>query len=360
MVRQFNFSAGPSVLPESVLRKAAEDLVDFPGAGMSIMEMSHRSTVFMDIMARTEASFRRLLKISDNYEVLFLQGGAATQFAMVPLNLMPNHGTADYVLTGSWAVKAQKEASRYGKARIAGSSEADHFAKIPHQEDLDLNPEAAYLHITTNNTIFGTRWHYRPESGNVPLVADMSSDILSEPVDIDRFGLIYAGAQKNAGIAGLTLVIIRKDLIGKALPFTPTMLNYQTHAQAGSSYNTPPCWALYMAGLVFEWVLKQGGPAAMAERNRRKAGKLYDFLDRSSFFSATVEKPYRSLMNVPFLLADDGRNKAFLEQAAARGLLNLEGHRSVGGMRASLYNAMPEEGVDALIHFLETFEKEQA
>ncbi len=357
MTRVFNFSPGPSILPEPVLKQAAVEMPDYQGTGMSVMELSHRSKIFMEIIEEAEASFRRLLSVPDNFKVLFLQGGASTQFAMVPLNLFRKNRKAGYLHTGAWSRKAIAEAKRYGTVQVLASSEEDRFTRIPELGGFRFDPEMDYVHLTSNNTIYGTRYRYFPDTGSVPLAADMSSDILSREIDVSRFGLIYAGAQKNAGPAGVTLVIIREDLIGHALPETPTMLDYKTAAKARSLYNTPPCYAIYIAGLVFGWLLDQGGLAAMEERNGRKAALLYDFLDASSLFKATVAEPYRSIMNIPFLSPDNTLNALFLAQAEAAGFLNLKGHRSVGGMRASLYNAMPIEGVQALVSFMESFEK---
>lgn len=357
MSRVYNFSAGPAVLPEAVLQQARDELLDYRGNGMSVMEMSHRGKAFTAIIEAAEADLRQLMAIPDNYRVLFLQGGATQQFAMLPLNLMPEGGSADFVNTGSWSKKAIGEARRYGTVRVAASSEDSNFSRIPRQDELDLSPDAAYLHITGNNTIFGTEYPYVPETGGVPLVSDASSHILSRPMPVERFGVIYAGAQKNIGPAGLTVVIIREDLIGNARPGTPTMLDYAPHAEAGSCYNTPPTYGIYIAGLVFRHLLDQGGLEAVETINRRKAGLLYDALDASDFYHCPTEPESRSLMNVPFTLADAELDKSFLDQAAQAGLVTLKGHRSVGGMRASIYNAMPEAGVQALVDFLGEFER---
>lgn len=357
MSRVYNFSAGPAVLPEAVLQQARDELLDYRGNGMSVMEMSHRGKAFTAIIEAAEADLRQLMAIPDNYRVLFLQGGATQQFAMLPLNLMPEGGSADFVNTGSWSKKAIGEARRYGTVRVAASSEDSNFNRIPRQEELDLSPDAAYVHITGNNTIFGTEYPYVPETGGVPLVSDASSHILSRPMPVERFGAIYAGAQKNIGPAGLTLVIIREDLVGNARSGTPTMLDYAPHAEAGSCYNTPPTYGIYIAGLVFRHLLDQGGLAAVETINRRKAGLLYDALDASDFYHCPTEPESRSLMNVPFTLADAELDKSFLDQAAQSGLVTLKGHRSVGGMRASIYNAMPEAGVQALVDFLGEFER---
>lgn len=356
MKRVWNFSAGPSVLPESVLRTAAAEMLDYRGSGQSVMEMSHRSPVFVEIVKRAEADLRELLGIGDHYHVLFLQGGATTQFSAVPLNLMRKTRKADYVNTGSWSKKAIAEARKYGEVRVVGDSSDRNFCYLPKLDDAGFDPTADYVHLTSNNTIYGTRFANFPDTGSMPLVVDMSSNILSEPLDVDRFGLIYAGAQKNAGPAGLTLVIIRDDLVGHARPDTPLMLDYATHVKAASMHNTPPCYAIYMAGLVFRHVLETGGLTAMAQRNQKKAALLYDYLDSSHLFDATVAEPDRSWMNVTFLLRDDRLTAPFLAQAEAAGLVNLKGHRSVGGCRASLYNAMTLEGVTALVDFMRDFE----
>lgn len=357
MSRAYNFCAGPAALPTAVLEQAQQEMLDYQGMGLSIMEMSHRDKVFVDIAEKAEQDLRDLMGISDDYSVLFLQGGASTQFAMIPMNLLGEGETADYINTGQWSKKAIKEAARYGNINVAASSEDTNFTTVPPQETWNLSASPAYLHYCPNETIGGLEYSFIPEVGDTTLVADMSSTILSRPLDVNRFGLIYAGAQKNIGPAGLTLVIIRKDLLGKAGANVPAMLNYQTHADNGSMYNTPPTYAWYLAGLVFEWLKKQGGVANMAEINQRKAEKLYGFIDDSAFYSNPVEKISRSWMNVPFVLADDRLDKQFLTEADAAGLLNLKGHRSVGGMRASIYNAVPEAAVDALIAFMAEFEK---
>lgn len=357
MSRAYNFCAGPAALPTAVLEQAQQEMLDYQGMGLSIMEMSHRDKVFVDIAEKAEQDLRDLMGISDDYSVLFLQGGASTQFAMIPMNLLGEGETADYINTGQWSKKAIKEAARYGHINVAASSEDTNFTTVPPQETWNLSASPAYLHYCPNETIGGLEYSFIPEVGDTTLVADMSSTILSRPLDVNRFGLIYAGAQKNIGPAGLTLVIIRKDLLGKAGANVPAMLNYQTHADNGSMYNTPPTYAWYLAGLVFEWLKKQGGVANMAEINKRKAEKLYGFIDDSAFYSNPVEKISRSWMNVPFVLADDRLDKQFLTEADAAGLLNLKGHRSVGGMRASIYNAVPEAAVDALIAFMAEFEK---
>ncbi|WP_041623097.1 3-phosphoserine/phosphohydroxythreonine transaminase [Spirochaeta thermophila] len=353
--RVYNFSAGPSVLPEEVLKKAADEMLVYRDAGMSVMEMSHRSKAFERIIGGTEERLRRLLDIPDDYAVLFLQGGASLQFAMVPMNLMGRTGKGGYVDTGHWSSRAIKEAGLFGEVEVVASSADRGYTTIPEIPPL---PEGlSYLHITTNNTIYGTRYTSLPATGDAPLVADASSHILSEPVDIRSFGIYYAGAQKNLGPAGVTVVIIRKDLVGGHLPHTPTMLRYDIHVEKRSLYNTPPCYAIYMVGLVLEWVERQGGVQAMYERNLEKAELLYRFLDESDLFTTKVEPAYRSLMNVPFFLPTEELTATFLEEAEERGLVNLKGHRSVGGLRASIYNAMPKEGVEALVAFMKDFER---
>tara|TARA_A100001391_G_scaffold97792_1_gene64763 strand:- start:3764 stop:4843 length:1080 start_codon:yes stop_codon:yes gene_type:complete len=356
MSRAFNFCAGPAALPEAVLRQAQEELLDFRGTGMSVMEMSHRDQVVVELAQRAEQDLRDLLGISDDYAVLFLHGGASTQFAMVPLNLMGDNGKADYVNTGQWSSKAIKEARRYGDINVAASSEDRNFSYVPPQADWTLSADADYVHYCPNETIGGLEFDFIPEVDK-PLVADMSSTILSRPLDVNRFGLIYAGAQKNIGPAGITLVIVRRDLLGRAGAKVPAMLNYQIHADNDSMYNTPPTFAWYLAGLVFQWLKEQGGLTAMATINERKATQLYDFIDASDFYSNPVEKANRSWMNVPFVLADSDLDKVFLAEAGAAGLHNLKGHRSVGGMRASIYNAVPEAAVEALVAFMADFEK---
>ena len=343
MARVYNFSAGPSMLPEPVLRKAAQEMLDYNGSGQSVMEMSHRSAVYEKIIKDAEALLREAMRVPDNYKVLFLQGGASMQFAMVPMNLMGQKKKVDIVNTGVWSKKAITEAKRFGTVRVVATSEDKNFSYIPTLEKSMFDPEAAYVHITTNNTIFGTRYRSIPDTGALPLVADMSSNILSEEYDISKFGLIYAGAQKNLGPAGLTVVIIREDLAGKPIDNTPTMLNYITHIENDSMFNTPPCYSIYILKLVLEWLKEQGGVASMQKINERKAAILYEFLDNSRMFKATVEPQYRSLMNVPFVAASDELNKEFIKKADSAGFVNLKGHRLVGGMRASIYNAMPEE-----------------
>lgn len=359
MKRVFNFSAGPSVLPEEVLRKAADEMLDYQGSGQSVMEMSHRSKVYEGIISSAESLLREIMQIPENYKVLFLQGGASSQFAMVPLNLMAKNHKADYVLTGQWATKAYKEAARYGTVNVIASSKDRNFTYIPELDSKTFTPDADYFHICLNNTIYGTRYTKLPETGNVPLVADISSCILSEPIDVSKFGVLYAGAQKNMAPAGLTVVIIREDLIGNAMEITPTMFNYQTHADNGSMFNTPPCYCIYMCKLVLEWLKNTVGDLdGMKKLNEKKAGLLYDYLDNSSLFHGTVEKEFRSLMNVPFVTEDEALNAKFIKEAEQAGFVNLKGHRSVGGMRASIYNAMPIEGVEKLVAFMQQFEKD--
>lgn len=360
MTRKYNFSAGPAALPEEVLQQAQAELLDWHGKGLSIMEMSHRSDEYVSVAAQAEQDLRDLLNIPGNYKVLFLQGGATAQFAMVPMNLLRGANSVDYIDTGIWSGKAIKEARRYAQVNVVASTANNHYTSAPAQSELQLTPGAAYLHYTTNETIGGVEFDYIPDAGDVPLVADMSSDILSVPVDVSRFGLIYAGAQKNIGPAGLTVVIVREDLIGQTLAGTPSMYDYKIHADADSMNNTPPTFGWYLAGLVFQWLKRQGGVDAMAELNRRKAAKLYAAIDASDFYGNPVAINNRSIMNVPFTLADASLEKRFLELAEAEGLLNLQGHRSVGGMRASIYNAVPEAAVDALIDFMQRFEQEQA
>lgn len=344
------------MLPEPVLNRAAEEMLDYQGSGQSVMEMSHRSQVFDSIISDCEERLRRVMQIPSNYKVLFLQGGASSQFAMVPLNLLSGSGRADFVLTGQWAKKAFAEASRYGTCRVVASSADKTFSYIPALDPSQFDKGADYFYICLNNTIYGTKYSVLPETGDVPLVADVSSCILSEPLDISKFGLIFAGAQKNMGPAGLTTVIVREDLIGHAQASTPTMFNYKIHADARSLYNTPPCYAIYICKLVLEWLEDLGGVEKMAEINRRKAAILYDFLDHSHLFHGTVEKDSRSLMNIPFVTGRDEIDKKCVKEAEAAGLVNLKGHRTVGGLRASIYNAMPVEGVQALVDFLRDFE----
>lgn len=357
MKRVYNFSAGPSMLPEKVLRTAADEMLDYHGSGQSVMEMSHRSKVYDGIIKETESLLREVMNIPDNYKVLFLQGGASSQFAMVPLNLMTGSGKADFVLTGQWATKAYKEAARYGEANVVASSKDKTFSYIPKLDPSTFTKDADYFHICLNNTIYGTKWNTLPETGNVPLVADISSCILSEPIDVSRFGLLYAGAQKNMGPAGLTVVIIREDLIGRAKDFTPTMFNYQTHADNDSMFNTPPCYAIYICKLVLDWIKNDiGGLEKMKEFNEKKAKILYDFLDSSKLFKGTVVPEDRSLMNIPFVTGSEELDAKFVKEAAAHDFVNIKGHRSVGGMRTSVYNAMPIEGVEKLVAFMKEFE----
>ncbi|MBS0001200.1 MAG: 3-phosphoserine/phosphohydroxythreonine transaminase [Cyclobacteriaceae bacterium] len=356
MARIYNFSAGPAAIPKAVLEKAKYELLDFKGAGMSVMEISHRSREFTEVLERAEANLRTLMNIPDHYKVLFLQGGASSQFAMVPLNLFGKTKKADYINTGQWSKKAIAEAKRFGTVRVVASSDDKVFNYIPEINNGMFDPEADYVHITTNNTIYGTTFPEIPDTGKVPLVADMSSNILGQAYDVRKFGLIYAGAQKNIGPAGLTVVIIRENLAGKAMDITPVMFNYQIHIDNGSRYNTPPSFAVYMAGLVFEWLINLGGVKVIEKINREKAALLYDFLDNSKLFRATVSGPDRSIMNVPFILPSDELNEKFIREASEDGLKTLKGHRTVGGMRASIYNAMPREGVLALVEFMKKFE----
>ena len=357
MTRIFNFSAGPAVLPVEVLEEAQRDLLSLPGVGMSILEISHRSKPFDDIIEGCEADLRTLAGVSDHYHVLFLQGGASLQFSMVPMNLLPAQASADYVVTGAWSQKAVKEAKRVGGVRIAATTEAENFTRVPNQRELTLDPGAAYVHYTTNNTIFGTEFHDVPDTGSVPLVADASSDIFSRPLDVPKFALIYAGAQKNLAPAGLTLVIVRKDMLQRTPSTLPTMLQYGVHAEHKSMYNTPPVFAIYIMRLVLAWQLKQGGLAAIEKRNLRKADKLYAAIDRTGFYRGHAAKDSRSRMNVTFRLPSEELEKTFAKEATAAGLDGLKGHRSVGGMRASIYNAFPEDGVDALVQFMAEFER---
>lgn len=358
MSRVYNFSAGPAVLPEEVLREAAEEMLDYNGTGMSVMEMSHRSKAFQEIIDTAEADLRELMEIPDDYAVLFLQGGASQQFAEIPMNLMKNK-EADYIVTGQWAKKAAEEAKKYGKVNIVASSADKTFSYIPDCKDLPISENADYVYICENNTIYGTKYKELPDTKGKLLVADVSSCFLSEPVDVSRYGVIYGGVQKNIGPAGTVIVIIRKDLItDDVLPGTPTMLKYKTHADAGSLYNTPPAYGIYICGKVFKWIKKQGGLAAMKEHNEKKAKILYDYLDQSKMFSGTVVPKDRSLMNVPFITGDEELDARFIQESKAAGFENLKGHRTVGGMRASIYNAMPTEGVRALVEFMKKFEEE--
>lgn len=356
MSRVYNFSAGPAVLPEEVLKEAAEEMLDYKGTGMSVMEMSHRSKAYETIIKEAEADLRQLMNIPDNYKVLFLQGGASQQFAMIPMNLMKN-GVADYIVTGQWAKKAYQEACMYGKANKIASSEDKTFSYIPDCSDLPISEDADYVYICENNTIYGTKFKTLPNTKGKTLVADVSSCFLSEPVDVSKYGVIYGGVQKNVGPAGVVIVIIREDLITEeVLAGTPTMLRYKTHADAESLYNTPPAYGIYICGKVFQWLKRKGGLSAMKEYNEQKAKLLYDFLDESSMFHGTVVKKDRSLMNVPFVTGSDELDAKFIQEAKKAGFENLKGHRSVGGMRASIYNAMPIEGVERLVAFMKEFE----
>ncbi|HIZ61134.1 MAG TPA: 3-phosphoserine/phosphohydroxythreonine transaminase [Candidatus Dorea faecipullorum] len=358
MSRVYNFSAGPAMLPEEVLKEAAEEMTDYRGTGMSVMEMSHRSQAFASILNEAETDIRELMHIPENYKVLFLQGGASLQFAMIPMNLMKNK-VADYIVTGQWAKKAYQEAQKYGRVNKIASSEDKTFSYIPDCSDLSVSPDADYVYICENNTIYGTKFRELPDTKGKPLVADVSSCFLSEPVDVTKYGLIYGGVQKNIGPAGVVIVIIREDLITEdVLPGTPTMMQYKTHVDAGSLYNTPPAYGIYICGKVFKWLKKQGGLEEIKKKNEKKAKLLYDYLDESCLFKGTVEKKDRSLMNVPFVTGNEELDAKFVKEAKEAGLENLKGHRSVGGMRASIYNAMPYEGVQALVDFMKKFEKE--
>jgi len=360
MSRVYNFSAGPAMLPLPVLERARDELLDFHGCGMSVMEVSHRGAEFVDIAERAETRLRELLAIPDAYKVLFLQGGAQLQFSAVPLNLLPEGGSADYVDTGAWSAKAVSEAKRYGRVNVVASGREGSYRDIPDPGRWRRDPQAAYLHYTPNETIGGVEFHFIPESNGVPLVADMSSTILSRPLDVSRFGLVYAGAQKNIGIAGLTVVIVHEDLLGRARASIPNLLDYAVQAESGSMANTAPTFAWYVAGLVFDWLAEQGGLEAMAARNRRKAETLYGAIAASNFYANPVAEHCRSWMNVPFTLADDALDGPFLSEAKAAGLTGLKGHRAVGGMRASIYNAMPQEGIEALVGFMRDFERRHA
>ena len=357
MGRIFNFSPGPAVLPQPVLEQARDEMLDWRGSGMSVMEMSHRGKEFIAIAADAEADLRELLAIPANYRVLFLQGGATAQFAMVPMNLLHGKKSADYIHTGEWAKKAIGEAKKFCSVNVAASSEDRSFTYVPKQSTWKSGADAAYVHITSNETIGGIEYHWIPDTRGVPLVADMSSHILSRPIDVSRYGVIYAGAQKNIGPAGLTIVIVREDLLGQVIPGTPAMYDYKIHADNESMYNTPPTYGLYIAGRVFQWLKKNGGLAAMQKVNNEKAGLIYGVLDSSSFYSSPVAKEDRSIMNIPFRLKSESLDEEFLKQARSRGMIQLKGHRSVGGMRASIYNAMPIEGVRALVEFMRDFEK---
>jgi phosphoserine aminotransferase len=355
--RVFNFSAGPAVLPVPVLEEIQRDLVTLPGVGMSILEISHRSKAFESILAQADADIRTLAAIPSHYKVLFLQGGASMQFSMVPMNLLTAGATADYIDSGSWAEKAIKEAKKVGQVNVAASTKGENYSRLPGQNELQLTPGAAYVHMTSNNTIEGTEYRDLPAVGDVPLVSDTSSDMFSRPIDIARHALIYAGAQKNMGPAGLTVVIVREDLLARSQKTLPSMLNYAIHAENGSLYNTPPAFAVYALGLVMKWLIGEGGLAAIAELNERKARKLYDEIDRTGFYRGTAQKDCRSLMNVTFRVATEDLEKTFVKESTAAGLDGLKGHRSVGGMRASIYNAFPEAGIDALVQFMREFER---
>jgi len=352
----FNFSAGPAVLPEEVLAEAAAELLDWHGTGQSVMEMSHRGKEYMAIHAQAEADLRELMGIPTNYKTLFLQGGATLQFAIVPMNFLPEGRTADYINTGEWSKKAIKEARLFGKVNVAATSEQQRFTCIPRREEWQLTPDAAYVHICGNETIGGVEFQSTPDVGDVPLVADASSHFMSRPIDVSRYGVLYGGAQKNIGPAGLAIVIVRDDLIGQALPITPTVFDYKVQAESDSMYNTPPTYGIYMAGLVFEWLKGLGGVSKMEEVNIAKANLIYDYLDQTEFYHSPVAKDDRSRMNIPFTLRNDKLDKSFLAEADTQGLMQLKGHRSVGGMRASIYNAMPLDGVKALVAYMQEFE----
>ena len=355
--RLFNFSAGPAVLPVPVLEQAQRELVSMPGVGMSILEVSHRSKVFEGVLARAEADIRKLAGVPPNYRVLFLQGGASLQFTMVPMNLLAVGATADYLVTGAWSSKAADEARKIGQVHIAATTKAEQFTRIPRAEEIVLTPGAAYVHMTSNNTIYGTEWKALPDVGDIPLVSDTSSDMFSRPIDVARHALIYAGAQKNMGPAGVTVVIVREDLLARSPASLPVMLSYAVHAENGSMYNTPPVFAIYMLGLVTQWLIAHGGLEAIAAVNERKAAKLYTEIDRTGFYRGTAQKDSRSLMNVTFRMASEELEKQFVKQAEKAGLDGLKGHRSVGGIRASIYNAFPEAGIDALVKFMQEFER---
>ena len=357
MTRVLNFSAGPAALPESVLRQAADEMLDWHSSGMSVMEMSHRGKEFIAIHAECEALLRELLAIPTNYKVLFMQGGAIGENAIVPMNMLRGRTSADYVNTGEWSKKSMKEAGKYAAVNVVASSEGTRFDRVPKRETWRLDPNAAYVHICANETIGGVEYHFVPDVGDVPLIADVSSNIMSRPLDVSKFGLIYGGAQKNIGPAGLTIVVVRDDLLGGALPITPSAFNYAEQAASDSMLNTPPTYAIYIAGLVFNWIKARGGLVAMEAYNRKKAAVLYDFLDATSFYSSPIQREDRSLMNVPFKLKNDALDAAFLKGAEAQGMVQLKGHRAVGGMRASIYNAMPVEGVQALVAYMKEFER---
>ena len=356
--RIYNFSAGPSMMPEEVLRKAGEEMLNYEGSGMSVMEMSHRSKVYDNIIVETEASARRIIGVPDNYKILFMHGGATGQFAAIPMNLMPKTGKADYAVTGNFSKNAAEEAKKYGEVSIAATSADRNFAYIPSQDALSLNKEASYFHYCMNNTIFGTKWSYVPDTDGVPVVSDMSSCILSEPIDVSKYGLIYAGAQKNMGPAGLAFVIIREDLAGSAYPYTPKILDYAVTIKSSSMYNTPPTYSIYVLGEILKWVDSMGGLSEMEKYNTEKASYIYNFLDNSALFKSTVDREARSIMNVTFKTGNEELDAKFVKEATASGFVNLKGHRSVGGMRASIYNAMPMDGTKALAEFMARFEKE--
>lgn len=360
MARVYNFSAGPSMLPLEALEKAQAELLDYEGSGQSVMEMSHRSKVFDKIIKDAETLFREIMNIPDNYKVLFLQGGASAQFSAIPLNFMNKNNKADYILTGVWAKKAFAEAKKYGKARAIASSEDKTFSYIPKITKEDIDPEADYVYICMNNTIYGTKYNYIPDTGDVPLIADVSSCFLSEPLDVTKFAMVYGGAQKNIAPAGLVVAIIREDMLGNAMAITPTMMDYKIQADADSLYNTPPCWTIYMCKLVLEWIKSMGGLEGVKANNVKKANLIYDFLEESKMFSSTVAKEDRSLMNIPFVTGNEELDAKFVKEATAAGFINLKGHRTVGGMRASVYNAMPLEGVEKLVAFMKKFEAENS
>lgn len=357
MARVYNFSAGPSMLPLEALEKAQAELLDYEGSGQSVMEMSHRSKVFDKIIKDAEKLFREIMNIPDNYKVLFLQGGASAQFAAIPLNFMNKNNKADYILTGVWAKKAFAEAKKYGKARAIASSEDKTFSYIPKITKEDIDPEADYVYMCMNNTIYGTKYNYIPDTGDVPLIADVSSCFLSEPLDVTKFAMVYGGAQKNIAPAGLVVAIIREDMLGNEMDITPTMFNYKIQADADSLYNTPPCWTIYMCKLVLEWIKEMGGLEGIKANNIKKADLIYNFLEKSKMFSSTVAKEDRSLMNIPFVTGNEELDAKFVKEATEAGFINLKGHRAVGGMRASVYNAMPLEGVEKLVEFMKEFEK---
>ena len=355
--RVYNFAAGPAVLPLPVLEEIQRDMVALPGVGMSILEISHRSKTFESILAKTEQDIRTLGNVPANYKVLFLQGGASMQFSMVPMNLLTEGTTADYIITGGWSQKALKEAKRVGNVNVAATTESENFKRVPRQDEIRLTPNAAYVHMTTNNTLFGTEWAQEPEVGSLPLVADTSSDMFSRPIDVSKYGLIYAGAQKNLGPSGVTLVIVREDLLQRSSKSLHTMMNYAVHAENGSMYNTPPCFGIYLMGLVMKWAIAEGGLSAVGARNERKASKLYAEIDRTGFYRGHAEKGSRSRMNITFRLPSEELESKFVKESTAAGLDGLKGHRSVGGLRASIYNAFPEEGIDALVSFMQEFER---